>query len=99
MFRPICKLCPFAKFNVRFASWFQFANGKDFCKRAATNSKRILCRIVDIAGSKEQPGYKFRCLYGLLEGLYPTSTLVVVLLYRNLKEILALLIRLETRSL
>ena len=26
--------------------------------RAATDNKRILCRIVDIAGSKEQPGYK-----------------------------------------
>ena len=43
--------------------------------RAATDNKRILCRIVDIAGSKEQPGYKLRCLYGLLKGLHPTSAL------------------------
>ena len=34
--------------------------------RAAADNKRILYRIVDIAGSKEQPGYKLRCLYGLL---------------------------------
>ena len=27
--------------------------------RAATDNKQILCRIVDITGSKEQPGYKF----------------------------------------
>ena len=46
--------------------------------RAATDNKRILCRIVDIAGSKEQPGYKLRCLYGLLNGLHPTSTLAAV---------------------
>ena len=46
--------------------------------RAATDNKQILCRIVDIAGSKEQPGYKLRCLYGLLKGLHPTSVLAVV---------------------
>ena len=46
--------------------------------RAATDNKRILSRIVDIAGSKEQPGYKLRCLYGLLKGLHPTSALVAV---------------------
>ena len=37
--------------------------------RAATDNKRALSRIVDVAGSKEQPGYKLRCLYGLLKGL------------------------------
>ena len=46
--------------------------------RAATDNKRMLCRIVDIAGSKEQPGYKLRCLYGLLKVLHPTSALVAV---------------------
>ena len=46
--------------------------------RAATDNKRILCRIVDIAGSKEQPRYKLRCLYGLLKGLHPTSALAAV---------------------
>ena len=46
--------------------------------RAATDNKRILCRIVDIAGSKEQVGHKLRCLYGLLKGLHPTSALVAV---------------------
>ena len=46
--------------------------------RAATDNKRILCRIVYIAGSKEQPGYKLRCLYGLLKGLHPTSALAAV---------------------
>ena len=34
MFCPMCKLCPFAKFNVRLARWFQFANRKDFRKHA-----------------------------------------------------------------
>ena len=33
MFRPIRELCPFANFNGRFASWFQFANGRDFYER------------------------------------------------------------------
>ena len=40
LFGAIRELCPFAnkpvrfaKFNVRFASWFQFANGKKFCLR------------------------------------------------------------------
>ena len=46
--------------------------------RAATDNKRILCRIVDIADSKEQPGYKLRCLYGLLKGLHLTSALAAV---------------------
>ena len=46
--------------------------------RAAIDNKRILCRIVDIAGSKEQPRYKLRCLYGLLKGLHPTSALAAV---------------------
>ena len=46
--------------------------------RAATDNKRILCRIVDIAGSREKPGYKLRCLYGLLKGLHPTSALAAV---------------------
>ena len=46
--------------------------------RAATGSKRILHRPVDIAGSKEQPGYKLRCLYGLLYGLHTTYALVAV---------------------
>ena len=46
--------------------------------RAATDNKRIPYRIVDIAGSKEQPGYKLRCLYGLLKGLHPTSALAAV---------------------
>ena len=32
------------------------------------DNKRILCRIADIAGSKEQPGYK------LPKGLHPLST-------------------------
>ena len=32
------------------------------------NQRRILSRIVDIAGGKEQPRYKLRCLYGLLKG-------------------------------
>jgi len=34
----------------------------------ATN-KRILCRVVDIAG----PGYKLRSQYGLLQEMCPTS--------------------------
>ena len=42
---------------------------------AAIGNKWILCRIVDIAGSKEQPRHKLRCLYGLLKGLHPTSAL------------------------
>ena len=46
--------------------------------RATIDNKRILCRIVDIAGSKEQPRYKLRCLYGLLKGLHPTSALAAV---------------------
>ena len=56
--------------------------------RAATDNKRILCRIVDIAGSKEQPGYKLRCLYGLLKGLYIQHPhwQQSVLPYSNLKE-------------
>ena len=28
------ELCPFAAFSGRFASWFQFTNGKDFCEHA-----------------------------------------------------------------
>lgn len=46
--------------------------------RAATDNKRILCRTVDIAGSKEKTEWKLRCLYGLLKGLHPTSALVAV---------------------
>ena len=37
--------------------------------RAAIGDSRILCSTVDIAGSKEQPGHKLRCLYGLRKGL------------------------------
>ena len=36
---------------------------------ASIDNKRILCRIVGIAGSKEKPGYKLRCLYAVLKGL------------------------------
>ena len=46
--------------------------------RAATDNKRVLYRIVDIAGSKEQPGYNLRYLYGLLKGLHPASALAAV---------------------
>ena len=39
----------------------------------------VLPQIIDgfIAGGKE-PGYKLRCLYGLLEGLHPTSAVAAV---------------------
>ena len=46
--------------------------------RAATDNNRILCRIVDNAGSNEQPGYELRFLHGLLKGLHPTSALAAV---------------------
>ena len=46
--------------------------------RAATDNKRILCRIIDIAGSKEQPEYKLRCQYGLLKELHLISALAAV---------------------
>ena len=46
--------------------------------RAATDNNQIPCSIVDVAGSKEQPGYKLRCLYGLLKGLHPSSALAAV---------------------
>jgi len=46
--------------------------------RAATDNKRILCRVVDIAGSDGRPGYKLRCQYGLLQKMCPTSALASV---------------------
>ena len=33
------------------------------------DGKRVHYSIVVIAGSKEQPGHKLRCPYGLLKGL------------------------------
>ena len=44
---------------------------------AATDDDRILCHIVDVADSNE-PGYKLRCLSGLLKWVHPTSALVAV---------------------
>ena len=44
---------------------------------AVTDDDRILCHIVDVADSNE-PGYKLRCLSGLLKGLHQTFALVAV---------------------
>ena len=46
-----------------------FVVGQYCPDRVATGDKRILCRTVDIAGSKEQPGYKLRRLYGATSNL------------------------------
>ena len=48
------------------------------CFPLTAGNRRVLCRIIDTAGSGEQPRFKLRCLYDPLEGLSPTSTLLAV---------------------
>jgi len=43
--------------------------------RAATDNRRLLCRVADIAGNDSRASYMHRCEFGLLQKTYPTSTL------------------------
>ena len=45
---------------------------------AATDNRRLQCRVVGIAGNESRLGYKLRCEFGLLQKIYPTSTLASV---------------------
>ena len=65
MFRPICELCLFANFNGRFASWFQFANGKGFYEHA----KYLAWLWVRGKGKGENA----LCMQTMVEAVNPTS--------------------------
>ena len=46
--------------------------------RTSTDNRRLLCRVVGVAGSTTKPSYQLRCEYGLLQRLWSTSALAGV---------------------
>jgi len=46
--------------------------------RTSTDNRRLLCRVVGVAGSTTKRGYQLHCEYGLLQRLWSTSALAGV---------------------